>query len=66
MNGVLVLGTAAFVAIFSLLWFITKSHSYMSTACHHGLHRDCRRTCKFCTSKCRCHCHWKEEYVEQT
>lgn len=29
-------------------------HSYVSTACHHGLHERCRITCKFCEAVCRC------------
>lgn len=32
-------------------------HSYVSTACEHGLHGRCRRTCKFCDSSCICLCH---------
>jgi hypothetical protein len=33
------------------------SHDYLSTACSHGLHDRCRRTCKFCRAPCRCGCH---------
>ena len=32
-------------------------HVYTSTACQHGLHDQCRRTCKFCDAHCRCNCH---------
>ena len=29
-------------------------HEYLSTACLHGLHGRCRRTCKFCLVLCGC------------
>lgn len=32
-------------------------HDYVSTACHHGLHEQCRLTCKFCPTDCGCPCH---------
>lgn len=32
-------------------------HSYVSTACHHGLHERCRTSCKFCGQLCSCPCH---------
>lgn len=32
-------------------------HEYTSTACHHGLHEQCRQRCKFCDTPCRCECH---------
>lgn len=32
-------------------------HDYVSTACQHDLHDQCRQTCKFCTKPCRCACH---------
>jgi hypothetical protein len=32
-------------------------HRYLSTACLHGLHDRCRRTCKFCNAPCQCTCH---------
>lgn len=32
----------------------TEDHYYLSTACFHGLHDECRKTCKFCTSPCQC------------
>jgi hypothetical protein len=32
-------------------------HRYMSTACLHGHHGACRKTCKFCEVSCRCRCH---------
>lgn len=32
-------------------------HAYLSTACVHGEHRQCRETCKFCPAGCRCGCH---------
>lgn len=33
------------------------AHAYLSTACVHGRHGDCRLTCKFCPAGCRCVCH---------
>src|SRR5438105_1997448 len=38
----------------------TNTHDYLSTACYHGLHERCRKTCKFCDTSCRCLCHQKE------
>ena len=32
----------------------TEAHNYVSTACEHGLHEQCRRTCKFCPAECLC------------
>lgn len=32
-------------------------HDYVSTACIHDVHGQCRVTCKFCPSRCRCACH---------
>jgi hypothetical protein len=29
-------------------------HRYVSTACQHGRHDQCRRTCKFCDAACGC------------
>lgn len=29
-------------------------HHYISTACQHGLHEQCRRSCKFCGAICAC------------
>lgn len=34
-----------------------EPHHYMATGCLHGLHGDCRRTCKFCGTLCVCRCH---------
>jgi len=34
-----------------------EPHAYLSTACQHALHSDCRRDCKFCSEPCRCDCH---------
>jgi hypothetical protein len=36
-----------------------KSHDYLSTACFHGLHGECRKRCKFCDVACKCPCHAK-------
>lgn len=30
---------------------------YLSTACHHTFHDECREVCKFCESPCVCPCH---------
>jgi hypothetical protein len=32
-------------------------HFYLSTACHHNRHSECRLQCKFCEAKCCCECH---------
>lgn len=32
-------------------------HGYVSTACYHALHDQCRRVCKFCPAECGCECH---------
>lgn len=32
---------------------LTK-HWYISTACQHLKHRQCRETCKFCDAPCQC------------
>lgn len=32
-------------------------HAYLSTACYHQLHEQCRKECKFCPAKCCCKCH---------
>lgn len=29
-------------------------HHYISTACLHGRHDDCRQQCKWCPSRCAC------------
>src|SRR5215207_3646129 len=35
----------------------TPDHDYLSTACHHDEHDDCRQECKFCPAACECKCH---------
>lgn len=40
----------------SLLWAARRLH-YFSTYCLHGLHANCRITCKHCPRTCRCPCH---------
>lgn len=35
----------------------TNEHFYVSTACFHGLHDDCRLLCKWCDGRCNCGCH---------
>lgn len=32
-------------------------HAYVSTACMHGIHDQCRKECKFCKAPCGCACH---------
>jgi hypothetical protein len=39
-------------------------HEYVSTACQHELHAECRKTCKFCAETCRCGCHVPAEEHE--
>lgn len=34
-----------------------RAHIYLSTACHHGIHSECRQQCKFCGTTCACPCH---------
>lgn len=34
-------------------------HEYISTACNHERHDECRKTCKFCDSECKCTCHFR-------
>ena len=36
-------------------------HHYLSTACRHSEHGQCRQTCKFCEKACSCGCHRPEE-----
>ena len=38
----------------------TCGHFYVSTACQHYRHNECRRVCKFCPSMCLCPCHKTE------
>lgn len=33
---------------------MSERHHYISTACQHGLHGQCRERCKFCDAKCQC------------
>lgn len=33
-----------------------RDHTYVSTACFHGEHEWCRRSCKFCSTPCMCEC----------
>jgi hypothetical protein len=34
-----------------------SDHVYISTACTHKLHHECRLKCKWCDSTCECDCH---------
>jgi hypothetical protein len=36
------------------------AHEYMSTACFHNKHVECRRVCKYCPQECICPCHKKK------
>jgi len=50
--------------LIALLWEIYAfvmggGHHYVSTACRHRLHGQCRQTCKFCFAACACVCHQK-------
>lgn len=41
-------------------WHVTSgppAHDYLSTACFHNVHGECRLECKFCAAPCRCSCH---------
>lgn len=42
-------------------------HGYLSTYCQHGLHDDCKRTCKVCGSPCLCDAcdHQRGTYVSE-
>lgn len=40
-------------------------HDYLSTACYHDLHDQCRKTCKFCFEKCKCPCHANEDHTKE-
>lgn len=35
-------------------------HFYVSTACLHDRHDDCRLICKWCDAPCNCRCHREE------
>lgn len=37
-----------------------SEHHYISTACQHGKHQECRKLCKFCGAKCACGCEHPE------
>lgn len=37
---------------------------YLSTACLHGKHGECRLVCKYCKAPCRCNCHPREDAEE--
>ena len=34
-----------------------SQHDYVSTACFHMRHAECRKRCKFCDEQCLCDCH---------
>jgi hypothetical protein len=42
-----------------------EQHHYISTACQHGIHTRCARTCKFCDAPCRCGCDHDERDDEE-
>lgn len=37
-----------------------EPHAYLSTACFHKKHVECRRVCKYCPQECVCPCHKKQ------
>lgn len=39
----------------------SEVHDYLSTACLHNMHDQCRQSCKFCGAECRCVCHATNE-----
>jgi hypothetical protein len=36
---------------------VAAQHTYLSTACFHLRHAECRKQCKFCNIRCLCECH---------
>jgi hypothetical protein len=38
---------------------------YLSTACIHAHHDECKNTCKFCDRDCRCPCHESDQTTEE-
>jgi hypothetical protein len=36
-------------------------HQYLSTACRHQQHEECRKVCKFCDAPCICSHHVADE-----
>ncbi len=56
------IGIVAIILMLALVvWYLlsveSDYHSYLSTACYHERHDDCRMVCKFCYVQCRCKCH---------
>lgn len=39
-------------------------HTYVSTACQHLQHEECRKDCKFCQTVCICPCHWEKAVLQ--
>lgn len=39
---------------------LESEHVYISTACEHERHDECRMRCKFCSAACECDCHQEE------
>lgn len=33
------------------------AHVYLSAACTHQAHEECRKQCEYCDAKCTCACH---------
>lgn len=44
-------------------YLLVSTHDYLSTACEHELHAECRKTCKFCGNACGCACHDAGQHV---
>lgn len=42
----------------------SANHSYLSTACWHNLHGQCRHNCEVCGIPCACSCHSGEPKPE--
>jgi hypothetical protein len=41
------------------------AHTYLSTACSHNRHDQCRERCKFCQVACICGCHIAPKKVDE-
>jgi hypothetical protein len=45
---------------------VGSTRHYVSTACLHRLHEQCRRQCKFCSAKCGCSCGHTDNWGDTT
>lgn len=39
---------------------MTDHHEYVSSACTHAMHDECRERCRFCGAACLCACHGRQ------